>query len=126
LKDVSGVGISFGADRIYDVMLQLDLFPQNSAATTQVLFTNFGEAEELYSLKLVQKIREAGINAELFPESSKMKKQMNYADKKGVPFVAIVGEDEIQQQKITLKNMTSGEQQLVAIDELIRLVKAID
>jgi len=126
LKDVSGVGISFGADRIYDVMLQLDLFPQNSAATTQVLFTNFGETEELYSLKLIQKVREAGINAELFPESSKMKKQMNYADKKGVPFVAIVGEDEIQQQKITLKNMTSGEQQLVSIDELIRLVKAID
>jgi histidyl-tRNA synthetase len=123
LKDVSGVGISFGADRIYDVMQQLDLFPKNSGATTQVLFTNFGEKEELFSLKLVQKVRLAGLNAELFPESSKIKKQMNYADKKAVPFVAIVGEDEIQQQKITLKNMSSGVQQLVTIDELIEIVK---
>ncbi|MFT3737600.1 MAG: histidine--tRNA ligase [Breznakibacter sp.] len=123
LKNVSGVGISFGADRIYDVMEQLNLFPPNNDAVTQVLFTNFGEAETFYCLPLVKQARENGINAELFPDASKLKKQLNYADKKGIPYVAIVGEEEMAQGKITLKYMASGEQWLVDLAGLCQKVQ---
>jgi histidyl-tRNA synthetase len=119
LKNMSGVGISFGADRIFDVMNQLNLFPTNNATTTQLLFVNFGEQEERYCLKILQQLRANGINAEIYPESAKMKKQMTYADKKGIPFVVLVGENEIQTETFTLKNMATGEQQTVRLPELI-------
>ncbi|GAF04182.1 histidine--tRNA ligase [Saccharicrinis fermentans] len=122
LKDVSGVGISFGADRIYDVMNQLDLYPKESIVSTQLLFVNFGEKEALYSLKNLQKIRKAGINAELYPDAAKMKKQMTYANKKAIAFVAMAGEDEMNQGKLTLKNMTTGEQQLLTVEEVINVI----
>ncbi len=123
LKNMSGVGISFGADRIFDVMNQLDLFPKDNATTTQVLFVNFGPQEEKYCLPLLQQLRAAGINAEIYPEAAKMKKQMGYADKKGIPFVALVGENEIQSGQITLKHMLSGEQSTITINELIHQLK---
>lgn len=119
MKNMSGVGISFGADRIFDVMNQLDLFPQDSTATTQVLFVNFGEQEEAYCLPLLKKLRGQGINAEIFPEASKMKKQMGYADKKNIPFVALVGENEIAKHLVTLKNMHDGTQESIPVDDLI-------
>lgn len=119
MKNMSGVGISFGADRIFDVMNQLDLFPQDSTATTQVLFVNFGEQEEAYCLPLLKKLRGQGINAEIFPEASKMKKQMGYADKKNIPFVALVGENEIANHLVTLKNMLDGTQESIPVDDLI-------
>lgn len=121
MDGVSGVGISFGADRIFDVLNQLNLYPADSLLTTQLLFVNFGEQEEAYLLPLVAKTRAAGIRTELYPESSKMKKQMGYADTKKIPFVAIVGETERAEGKINLKNMSTGEQTLVTIDELIAL-----
>jgi histidyl-tRNA synthetase len=123
LKNVSGVGISFGADRIYDVMEQLQLFPADHAATTQVLFTNFGEKEALHCLPLVAKARAEGLNVELFPDSGKLKKQLGYADKKGIPYVAMVGDDEMAQNKINLKCLSSGEQWMVDLTELIAKVK---
>ncbi len=123
LKDVSGVGISFGADRIYDVMSQLDLFPKESVTTTQLLFVNFGQKEEAYCLPQLAQIRKAGVNAEIFPDSAKMKKQMTYANKKEIPFVALVGENEMQENKLTLKNMATGEQQLCTVEEAIALIK---
>ncbi len=123
LKDVSGVGISFGADRIYDVINTLDLYPKESIVSTQLLFINFGEKEALYSLKFLQKVRAAGIKAELYPDAAKMKKQMNYANKKEIAFVAMAGEDEMNESKITLKNMTTGDQQLVTIEEAIKIIK---
>ena len=122
MEGVSGVGISFGADRIYDVLNQLDLYPTNSLKTTQLLFVNFGEKEVEHLLPVITKIRAAGIRAELFPESGKMKKQMSYADAKKIPYVALVGENEIAENKINLKNMTSGEQTLVSTKELIDLL----
>ncbi len=123
LKDVSGVGISFGADRIYDVMNQLELFPGQTGASVQLLFVNFGAKEQLHCLKLLSEIRKAGINAELYPDSVKLKKQMNYANKKQVPFVAMVGETEMAEGVINLKNMISGEQEKVTVEKLITLVK---
>jgi histidyl-tRNA synthetase len=120
LDGVSGVGISFGAERIYDILNQLDLYPDNALKTTQILFVNFGEKEVQYLLPVIAKVRAAGIRAELFPEAAKMKKQMGYADTKKIPFVAIVGETEIAENKITLKNMLTGEQKLVDIEEFIR------
>lgn len=122
LKNMSGVGISFGADRIFDVMNQLDLFPKDSATTTQILFVNFGNKEEKYCLPLLQQLRSTGINAEIYPEAAKMKKQMTYADKKGIPFVALVGESEMQTGVISLKNMATGEQSNVSMEELIKQV----
>ena len=119
LQGVSGVGISFGADRIFDVLNQLDLYPKDALQTTQLLFVNFGEKEEEYLLPIVSKARTAGIRVELYPESAKMKKQMSYADAKKIPYVAIVGENEINEGKINLKNMVTGEQNLFTIDELI-------
>lgn len=124
MPGLSGVGISFGADRIYDVLNQLDLYPKGAVDTTQVLFVNFGDKEVSYSLPLIHTLRNAGIRTELYPDTVKMKKQMSYANAKHIPFVAIVGETEIQEGKVTVKNMTTGEQALVDKDLMIELVKA--
>ena len=123
LPGLSGVGISFGADRIYDVLNALDLYPKEAVNATQVLFINFGEKETAYCLPIARQAREAGIRAEIFPDKAKMKKQMSYANAKNIPFVVLAGENEIEQGKITLKNMESGEQQLVSADELIAAIK---
>ncbi len=122
LSGVSGVGISFGADRIFDVLNQLDLYPKDSIQNTQVLFVNFGEKEEAHILPLILKIRQEGISTEIFPESAKMKKQMSYADSNKIPYVAIVGENEINENKITLKDMTSGEQKSLTLEECISIL----
>ena len=122
MPGLSGVGISFGADRIYDVLNALDLYPEEAVGATQLLFINFGERETAYCLPIVSQSRAAGIRTELFPDAAKMKKQMNYANAKHIPFVAIAGENEINAAKITLKNMATGEQRLVTPDELISLV----
>ena len=122
LKDVSGVGISFGADRIYDVMLQLDLFPKESITSTKALFINFGEKEMNYCLPILAELRKNGIYSEIFPDSVKMKKQMNYANKKNISFVILAGDNEMQESKVTLKDMNSGEQQLVDVVELIKIL----
>jgi histidyl-tRNA synthetase len=119
LPNVSGVGVSFGAERIYDILTQMNLFPPKSTETTKVLFVNFGEKEEAYCLPVLAELRKKGINAEIFPDSTKMQKQMNYANKKEIPFVVLAGESEMQAQKFTLKNMSSGEQQLVSSIELM-------
>lgn len=124
MEGVSGVGISFGADRIYDVLNQLDLYPKDAVDGTQLLFVNFGEAEAAYVLPVLAEVRAAGIRAEIYPDSAKMKKQMGYANNKAIPFVAIVGENEMNEGKLTLKNMTTGEQSLVTPDELIDAIKA--
>ena len=123
MKNMSGVGISFGADRIFDVMNQLDLFPKDTTATTQILFVNFGEQEESYCLPLLKRLRDNGINAEIYPEAAKMKKQMGYADKKGIPFVVLVGENEMQNNTVTLKEMQSGQQESVSIEILIEKLR---
>ncbi len=123
LKNMSGVGISFGADRIFDVMNQLDLFPKDANTTTQVLFVNFGSQEELFCLPILKTLRANGINAEIYPDASKMKKQMTYADKKGIPYVALVGENEMKSGIVSLKNMTSGEQENLTTEELIQKLK---
>jgi histidyl-tRNA synthetase len=123
LKDVSGVGISFGADRIYDVMNELELFPETSEETTQILFLNFGDEEAKYSLGLLKQCREADINSEIYPSSVKMKKQMNYADQKGIKYVAMVGSDEMETGTIRIKEMSTGEQSNLTIDELINQIK---
>ena len=122
LPGVSGVGISFGADRIYDVLTELDLFPKELLTTTQVLFATFGNEELHYALSWAKELRAAGIAVEVYPEPTKMKKQMGYADAKGIPFVAIVGGDEMAQNKVMLKDMTTGEQKLVEFDELIKSI----
>ena len=119
MPGLSGVGISFGVDRIYDVLNALDLYPKDSLQTTQVLFINFGEKETAYCLPIVAKVRQAGIRAEIFPDSTKMKKQMSYANAKQIPFVVLAGDNEIAEGKVTLKNMETGEQTLVSPDELI-------
>jgi histidyl-tRNA synthetase len=113
------VGISFGVDRIYDVLNALDLYPKDSLQTTQVLFINFGEKETAYCLPIINKVRAQGIRAEIYPDSAKMKKQMSYANAKQIPFVALAGENEMQASKITLKNMETGEQQMLSPEELI-------
>ena len=123
MPGISGVGISFGVDRIYDVLNALDCYPKDAVNGTQLLFINFGEKETAYCLPLVAKAREAGIRTEIFPDSAKMKKQMSYANAKQIPFVALAGENEMAKGKLTLKNMVTGEQQLVTIDELIEKVK---
>ena len=119
MPGLSGVGISFGADRIYDVLNTLDLYPQHATQATQVLFINFGEAESDYCLPIASQVRAAGISVELYPDCAKMKKQMAYANAKGIPFVVLAGESEISQGKVTLKNMLTGYQQLVSAEELI-------
>ena len=123
MDGMSGVGISFGADRIYDVLNQLDLYPKEAVNGTQLLFVNFGEKEAAYVLPVLFQTRKAGIRAEIYPDSAKMKKQMSYANGKQIPFVAIVGENEMNEGKLTLKNMTTGEQTLVTAEELIAAVK---
>ena len=123
LKDVSGVGISFGADRIFDVIENLKRFPSNTRAGAKVMFVNFGEKEEKYCLPMLQKLRENGINAEIFPDASKMKKQMKYANSNKIPYVVLAGDNEISENKFTLKNMENGEQQLVTKDEMIKVLE---
>lgn len=118
MPDVSGVGISFGADRIFDVLNQLNLYPENSVQQTQVLFVNFGEKEENYILPIISELRKSGISAEIYPEAAKLKKQFSYADDNHIPFVAIVGENEMNEGQITLKNMANGEQELITIEKL--------
>ncbi len=118
MEGVSGVGISFGADRIYDVLNQLNLYPETSAEQTQILFVSFGEKELAYCLPWANELRSRGINVEIYPEPAKMKKQMSYADSKGIPFVAIVGETEMLANKVMLKDMKTGEQKLVTIEEI--------
>ena len=120
LDNVSGVGISFGADRIYDVLNTLDLYPAETSSATTVMFTNFGTAEAAASLKMAKQLRAAGISAEVYPESSKMKKQMGYADALKVPYVAIVGENELAENKMMLKEMATGSQQLLSVEEAIQ------
>ncbi len=122
MPNLSGVGFSFGADRIYDVLNTLNLYPQNAIQATQVLFINFGEAETDYCLPIANRIRTAGISVELYPDCAKMKKQMAYANAKGIPFVVLAGESEINQGKVTLKNMLTGDQQLVSTEELIAII----
>lgn len=119
MPGLSGVGISFGADRIYDVLNTLNLYPQNATQGTEVLFINFGETESDYCLPIASQVRAAGISVELYPDCAKMKKQMAYANAKGIPFVVLAGESEINQGKVTLKNMLTGDQQLVSAEELI-------
>ena len=123
MPGLSGVGISFGADRIFDVLNQLDLYPKEAINTTKLLFVNFGEKEADFCLEVLKQVREAGISAEIYPESVKMKKQMSYANAKQIPFVALVGETEMQEQKVTLKNMESGEQSMLTISKLIETLR---
>jgi histidyl-tRNA synthetase len=120
LKDMSGVGISFGLDRIYLVLEELGLFPKAVTQNTKALFINFGDEEALYALKAVNRLRTENITVELFPDAAKMKKQMNYANKREIPFVILAGGEEMQAEKFTLKNMKSGEQQKVDFAELVK------
>ena len=122
MPGVSGVGISFGVDRIFDVLNQLDAYPKDAVNGTRVLFINFGEKETAYCLPAVSKLRAAGVRTELFPDASKMKKQMSYANQKQIPFVALAGENEINEGKFTLKNMLTGDQLLLSVDELLAQV----
>jgi histidyl-tRNA synthetase len=124
MPGVSGVGISFGADRIYDVLTQLQLFPAATVDSTKLMFVNFGTDEEAFCLPVLAMLRKAGINAEIFPDRSKMAKQMTWANNKKIPYVAIVGETELLQKKITLKNMVTGEQLLVDTQDLIKILSA--
>ena len=123
MAGVSGVGISFGADRIFDVLNQLDLYPKEAVNGTELLFINFGEKEAAFSMGILSKVRAAGIRAEIFPDAAKMKKQMSYANAKNIPFVAIVGENEMSEGKAMLKNMETGEQNLVSVEELIAAIR---
>ncbi|MDR0795975.1 MAG: histidine--tRNA ligase [Tannerella sp.] len=123
MDGLSGVGISFGADRIFDVLNQLDLYPVNTQQTTRLMFVNFGEKEAMYLLPLISRLRQESISTEIYPDSVKMKKQMSYADSKKIPFVALVGANEIAGQVVQLKDMTTGEQQKVTWDELLCKVR---
>jgi histidyl-tRNA synthetase len=122
LKDVSGIGISFGLDRIYLVLEELGLFPKTISITSKVLFINFGETEANYCYQAVQELRNQGVSAELYPDNAKMKKQMNYANKKQIPFVVLAGEDEVNTRTFTLKNMQDGSQNSLNLDELIKVL----
>jgi histidyl-tRNA synthetase len=122
LPDVSGVGISFGADRIYDVMEQLNLFPKDTSVTTQLFFVNFGEKEQMWCLPVIKQLRQAGISVEIYPNTAKMKKQMTYADNRKIPYVALIGENEMNSGLITVKDMKNGEQQKLTVDEIITLI----
>lgn len=123
MEGVSGVGISFGADRIYDVLNTLNLYPETSTEQTRILFVSFGEKELMYCLPWLNALRNEGINTEIYPEPAKMKKQMSYADNKRIPFVAIVGETEMNEDKVMLKNMKTGEQGLATLNEVIEKLK---
>ena len=122
MPGISGVGISFGVDRIYDVLNALDAYPKDATNGTRLLFINFGNSETAYCMPVAAKARQAGIRTEVFPDAAKMKKQMSYANAKQIPFVALAGENEISEGKFTLKNMQTGEQQLLSPDELIKVV----
>lgn len=122
MPGLSGVGISFGADRIFDVLNALELYPENAMSGTKLLFINFGEKETAYCLPIISKLRACGIASEMYPDAVKMKKQMNYANSNNIKYVALAGENEIAEGKVTLKNMVSGEQQLVSVDEMIDIV----
>lgn len=122
MPGLSGVGISFGADRIYDVLNALDLYPKEAVTATQLLFINFGEKETAYCMPIAAAARKAGIRTEIYPDKAKMKKQMSYANAKNIAFVALAGDDEMAQGKVTLKNMATGEQKLVTADELVKEV----
>ena len=122
MPGLSGVGISFGVDRIYDVLNQLDAYPKDAVSSTRLLFINFGPAETAYCLPIAAKVRQAGIATEVFPDAVKMKKQMAYANAKQIPYVVLAGDNEIKEGKVTLKNMETGEQQLVTPDELVKLL----
>ena len=124
MKDVSGVGISFGLDRIYLVLEELGLFPETVAKNIEVLFINFGDKEALFSLKAIKALRASGVNAELYPDAAKMKKQMNHANKRAIPFVVLVGDQEMESNTYTLKNMISGEQDKVDLEVLIAKIKS--
>ena len=123
MPGISGVGISFGADRIYDVLNQLDLYPKETVTGTQLMFINFGEKETEYCMPIANLMRKAGIRTEVYADSVKMKKQMAYANALGIPFVALAGENEMKEGKVTLKNMTTGEQQLVSPAEIVKILK---
>ena len=123
MPGLSGVGISFGADRIYDVLNQLDLYPEETITGTQLLFINFGEAETAYCMPIAQQARKAGIRTEIYAETTKMKKQMSYANALNIPYVALAGDNEIKEGKITLKNMATGEQQLLTPQEMLEKIK---
>lgn len=123
MPGLSGVGISFGADRIYDILNTLDLYPKEAVSTTQLLFINFGEKETAYCLPIAKAVREAGIRTEVFPDNVKMKKQLSYANAKHIAFVALAGDDEIAQNKITLKNMLTGEQKMVSPEDILEEIK---
>lgn len=123
LPDVSGVGISFGADRIYDVMTQLELFPEEASAASQIMFVNFGQKEEAFILPLISQLRKANISCEIYPESAKMKKQMTYANRKAIPFVILAGSQEIENNVVTIKDMIKGTQENVSTSELINYFK---
>lgn len=123
MPGVSGVGISFGADRIYDVLTALDLFPDESNRSTTIMFANLGEAESQASMRAIKEMRRSGIAAEIYPDNTKMKKQMGWADAQSIPYVAIIGDSELAANKITIKNMSTGEQQLLTITEAIALLK---
>ena len=120
LKDISGVGVSFGAERIYDVMEQLNLFPEYAYTSTKVIFINFGEKEENKCIQLAKELRKKGISTEIYPEQAKLKKQMQYANKKNIPYVIMIGEEELNSETLTIKNMNSGEQKTIKAEELIR------
>ena len=123
MPGLSGVGISFGVDRIYDVLDALQLYPQGSLMTSRVLFINFGQKEAAYCMSALAQVRQAGIRAELFPDASKMKKQMSYANAKQIPYVVLAGDNEMAQGKLTLKDMATSDQKLVTIEELIEELK---
>lgn len=123
MPGVSGVGISFGADRIYDVLNTLNLYPENITSSSQIIFTNFGSNEVVASMKAIKELRRNGISAEIYPDCAKIKKQMSYADVLSIPFVAIIGENELAENKIMLKEMATGQQQLLSIEDLITYIK---
>ena len=122
LEDVSGIGISFGADRIFDVLKQLNLFPKEVTTGTRLLFINFGKAEERYILSILPEFRKAGIETEIYPDPAKLKKQMTYANNKSIPFVALVGENELDKRVLTLKNMQNGVQTEMTVKEAIQQI----
>jgi histidyl-tRNA synthetase len=123
MPGLSGVGISFGVDRIYDVLDALQLYPLGSLMTSRVLFINFGQKEAAYCMSALAQVRQAGIRAELFPDASKMKKQMSYANAKQIPYVVLAGDNEMAQGKLTLKDMATSDQKLVTTEELIEELK---
>ena len=123
MQNLSGVGVSFGADRIFDVMLQLNLFPNSLLASTQVMFTNFGKSEAAYCLKALRQLREQGVSAEIYPDSTKMKKQLDYANRRRIKLVVIAGESEMQQNQLSVKNMETGDQVTIAVEDVVSYIK---